>query len=256
VSLDLSTAALEPLMREAGALALRSFQDVTPERKADGTVVSEADRAVEDFLVRALRARFPTHGVLGEEGGLVPGEDPRHLWVLDPIDGTAGFLAELPTWCVSVGLVVDGVPTLGWVYLPVTGELFSGEPGAAWLNGRPLRARALPLDKDTGVLWHARGHRYFETQWPGRIWGLESAAASLVYAARGSLAASLVGMIRPWDLAGAMAILAGAGAALLFLDDGAPVELAPLLPMGRAPRPMIAGHPETLRVVRPQFTAR
>ncbi|RME86331.1 MAG: inositol monophosphatase, partial [Caldilineae bacterium] len=128
------------LAREAGAIAMRHFRRVGSDRKADNTIVTQADRDIEQFLVDELTRRYPHHGILGEEGAHVQREAP-HQWVLDPIDGTSVFAAGLPVWAVCIGYMVDDRPVAGVVYLPITGDCFVAAPeGPALLDDRPLTA--------------------------------------------------------------------------------------------------------------------
>lgn len=105
--------------------------------------VTVADRAVETALRSAIRARFPTHGILGEEFGADAGTSPRQ-WVIDPIDGTRAFVAGLPTWGTLVGLCEGGVPRYGLMSQPYVGECFVGYPGGAYClrDGRQTTLRA------------------------------------------------------------------------------------------------------------------
>lgn len=106
--------------------------------------VTEADRAAERAMRAVLAARRPRDGILGEEYGAQSGETGL-TWVIDPIDGTRGFLAGTPTWgvLISVG-TVDG-PLFGIIDQPFIGERFAGGFGTATYSGPqgdgPLRAR-------------------------------------------------------------------------------------------------------------------
>src|SRR2546428_13838657 len=100
---------LEAIAARAGALALAHFRRVTPERKADRTLVTAADREVEAALVAELGALLPDAGILGEEGAAREGRGPYRI-VLDPIDGTAAFVAGLGTWCVCIGILEEARP--------------------------------------------------------------------------------------------------------------------------------------------------
>ncbi|HBS49765.1 MAG TPA: histidinol-phosphatase [Rhodobacteraceae bacterium] len=103
--------------------------------------VTEADRAAEEAM-RALLARHRSEdGIWGEEFGQSPGVSGR-TWVLDPIDGTRGFIAGTPTWGVLIALGDESGPHLGVIDQPYTGERFVGAPGVAEMTG-PLGARAL-----------------------------------------------------------------------------------------------------------------
>lgn len=85
--------------------------------------VTEADRAAEVAIRSLIEARFPTHGILGEEHGSV-GLDREHVWVIDPIDGTRAFITGIPVWGTLVGLTENGKSIAGMMAQPFTGELF------------------------------------------------------------------------------------------------------------------------------------
>ena len=89
-------------------------------RKPDASPVTEIDRAVEVRLREMIAARYPGHGVIGEEFGDDRG-DAEHVWVLDPVDGTKAFMAGLPVYCALVPVVANagGVMT-GWRGEPLT----------------------------------------------------------------------------------------------------------------------------------------
>src|SRR5512132_1401783 len=121
-------AELEAIAARAGAIALSHFRSVAVERKADRTVVTQADRDVEAFLVRELGALLPDAGILGEEGATRPGQGSLRI-ILDPIDGTAAFVAGLPTWCVCIGILDGAEPVAGVVHAPSVGETYTAVAG-------------------------------------------------------------------------------------------------------------------------------
>jgi fructose-1,6-bisphosphatase/inositol monophosphatase family enzyme len=114
--------------KAAGEAALRFFGRVRAEMKADGSPVTEADRAAEAAALEVIRAEFPADSVLAEESGRSEG-DARRLWVVDPLDGTRQFVRGWAGWGALVGFELDGRPAAGAMYLPVTGELFDGTNG-------------------------------------------------------------------------------------------------------------------------------
>ena len=89
--------------------------------------VTEGDRSAETVMRRVVERAFPDHGILGEEHPEKVG-DGRWRWVLDPIDGTRGFISGSPTWTTLVGLEHDGVPVAGAIAQPYTEELWVGLP--------------------------------------------------------------------------------------------------------------------------------
>lgn len=135
-------AALEAA-KVAGALALRSFAgSFEVARKADQTLVTQADRDAEQAIVARLRAAFPDIGFLGEEFGEQGSQERR--WIIDPIDGTDNFVRGVPYWAVLIALEEAGEITLGVVHAPATGDLFWARRGAgAFVNGTPLGVSAV-----------------------------------------------------------------------------------------------------------------
>ncbi len=134
---------LDATVREAGALALRSFKSpVKSWLKEGGSPVCEADLAVDALLRERLEATGAAGGWLSEET-----EDDssrltaERVWIVDPIDGTRAFLAGRDDWCVSVALAEQGRPIVAAIYAPSTDELFLATAGGgATHNGRPMAA--------------------------------------------------------------------------------------------------------------------
>ena len=106
--------------------------------------VTAADRAAEVAMRRLITSRYPDHGILGEEFGSER-TDARHVWVLDPIDGTRAFISGLPVWGTLIGLTEAGKPVLGMMHQPFTRERYAGDTRRAWYRGpdgdRPLTTR-------------------------------------------------------------------------------------------------------------------
>jgi histidinol phosphatase-like enzyme (inositol monophosphatase family) len=99
--------------------------------------VTEADREAEKVIREMIRAAFPEHGIVGEEFG-AENAHGRHVWVIDPIDGTRAFISGLPLWGTLVGLLEDGRAVAGMMSQPFTGELFRASAGAGsmeWPGG-------------------------------------------------------------------------------------------------------------------------
>lgn len=143
---DIDIAILAGIVTEvADAQLVPRFRRVTATRKADGSLLTEADLAMQSQLTAALKQRWPDIPLLGEE--MAPDvqqalleEADGGLWVLDPLDGTSNFAAGLPLFGVSLALVQQGRVVLGVVYDPLSRECFTAVEGrGAWLNGEPLR---------------------------------------------------------------------------------------------------------------------
>jgi myo-inositol-1(or 4)-monophosphatase len=117
---DIDLALLLDAARQAGAIALRYFgKDPQVWMKEGASPVSEADYAADAYLRETLLAARPDHGWLSEETADDPARlKARRLFVVDPIDGTRGFLEGKDTWCVSVALVEDGRTIAGVLECP------------------------------------------------------------------------------------------------------------------------------------------
>ncbi len=115
------------------------------ELKADGSPVTRSDRLAEEAIREVLRLRTPELGLLGEE---LPAEgDARDRWVIDPLDGTKGFVAGLPFFGVLIALELDGAQVLGLAHAPLLGAPPSSAPRS--LDGDPAAGE---------TWWAARGH--------------------------------------------------------------------------------------------------
>jgi myo-inositol-1(or 4)-monophosphatase len=125
---------------EAGALLMGYFrQHVKVEYKGDADLVTVADRNSEILIRERIKARWPSHDILGEEQGLVDtGSDYR--WYVDPLDGTTNFAHGFPVFCVSLGLEYKNRLIAGVVYDPTRDELFAAEQGSgAYLNQQRIQ---------------------------------------------------------------------------------------------------------------------
>ena len=145
--------ALESMVRDiARAEILPRYLKSARNRKADGSLFTEADMASQQRFSEALPAFLPG-AVLGEEmtaaeQAALWKEGARGLWCIDPIDGTTNFANGIPLFAVSIAYLIDHEPVIGVVYNPITDESFYAARGAgAFLNGTelPLRAGATEL---------------------------------------------------------------------------------------------------------------
>ena len=111
-------------------------------RKGPSDFVSAADLKAERLLRDELGKARPGFGFLLEEGGAIPG-DGRHVWIVDPLDGTTNFLHGLPHFAISIGLSRDREIIAGVIFDPIKDEMFWAEKGlGAYLNERRLRVSA------------------------------------------------------------------------------------------------------------------
>lgn len=207
----------------AGEILLQKLEaGVAVEAKGAIDLVTDADKASEAFVVAELRTRYPSHGILAEEGGRSAGSSD-FLWVVDPLDGTTNFAHGLPYFCVSIALIKGTEAVLGVVYDPVRRECFAAEKGSgAFLNGRRLAvsttqavqesllAAGFPYDIATSERNNLEPFARVSRASQG-VRSLGAAALDLCQVAAGRLDAFWELALQPWDLAagGLMVLEAG-----------------------------------------------
>ena len=127
--------------QQAGVLAMEFFasiSDLIIEQKGVQDLVSNADRDVEIFIREAIAKEFPEDGIVGEEFDNVDSAS-GHIWVIDPIDGTANFVTGIPQWCVILACVHDDQTKIAAIFEPGAGEMFSAMKGkGAFLNDKSI----------------------------------------------------------------------------------------------------------------------
>lgn len=154
--------ALAHRLADAAREAIRPWfrSNVAVEQKDDASPVTLADREAEQAMRRILEAEMPQDGIVGEEFGLREGTSGRQ-WVLDPIDGTAAFLAGRPIFGTLIALMVDGFPVLGVIDQAITEERWLGVAGQqTTLNGAPVHTR--PCRELSEATIGTTGPHYFD----------------------------------------------------------------------------------------------
>lgn len=218
--------------RAAGALLLPFYdRRVRVEYKGDVDLVTEADRASEGLIIERLRAKFPDHAIIAEEGGGYARESP-YCWYVDPLDGTTNFAHSFPFFCVSIGLARSREMIAGVAYDPIRDELFTAEKGGgAFLNNRPIRASKISALAEsllaTGFPSHKRhknANIHFYHQLNMRSHGVRragSAALDLCYVACGRMDGFWEFNLNPWDVAAGMLMVTEAGGRVTDMHGGA-----------------------------------
>ncbi len=164
--------ALAQRLADAAREAIRPYfrTAMTATRKDDATPVTLADQAAEQAMRRILKAEAPRDAVHGEEFGAEPGTSGR-TWVLDPIDGTTGFLAGRPLFGTLIALVVEGWPVLGVIDQVILNERWIGATGQpTTLNGKPARTRSCRALADAAIA--TTGPHYFDDHDGGHFMAL------------------------------------------------------------------------------------
>lgn len=218
------------LGREAGRQLLAWHGRAHAGVKSDGSVVTEADQAVDSFLSREIRARYPDHGILSEEADTLYAGQP-YTWVIDPLDGTTNFALGVCYWGCSIGIVHRGLPLLGVLVFPnLEAEYWAIQGGGAYLNGERLGGPARSIsEKNAFVALCSRSWRHLELPivQKGRLLG--SAAYDMVAVAQGIAVAFTEVTPHIWDLAAGWLLVKEAGRVIGPLLPGAP-DPFPMLP--------------------------
>ena len=229
-NVDYLSTAVE-IAKEAGE-TLRQFQEkgFQVEYKGDFDVVTAADRAAEEVVVTRLKARFPNHSIVAEEGSGVD-RGSEYLWHVDPLDGTTNFAHGLPVFAVSIGLEKNGESVAGVVYNPIYNELFAAERGAgAYLNNK--RIQVSTVDELENGLYstgfppssRSRSPNFFYFQQFGvmthgtRRGG--SAALDICSVASGRLEGFWEIGLKSWDVSGGLVVLLEAGGRVSDIEGG------------------------------------
>ncbi|TGO15634.1 hypothetical protein BTUL_0038g00660 [Botrytis tulipae] len=241
------------IAHEAG----RMIMSATPSYLSSGTkmntadLVTETDKAVEAMVSTRLTAAYPTYSFIGEET-FVKGETKltsAPTFICDPIDGTTNFVHAYPAFCISLGFVVDKVPSVGVVYNPFTGDLFTGIKGhGSFVTRKDGEKFSLPLKKEPEPLkdlstclvtaeWGSdrSGHNFdlkcdvFRKLSAAKEDGgamvhslrsLGSAALNLVHVASGQQDVFWEGGCWAWDVAAGWCILVEAGGIMVGGNPG------------------------------------
>ena len=222
------------LARGAGEILVASYERVeTIDYKSRRDVVTNADYASEKLVIGAIKERFPGDAILAEESGehagvlRNDGSGNGRTWVVDPLDGTVNYANGIPFYCVSIALVVDDRPSVGVIFDPSRGDLYSAtEDGPACLDGEPVVASMKQelVDYVVSLAVIGRGGLSRERRIAGQIRihrRMGSAALALAYVANGRFDAFVQnGGLSPWDVAAAGLIAERAGAVVTDLRGG------------------------------------
>lgn len=242
---DVAIASLVDAAREAavrgGRLLFEHWQEFLAKGyafKGPVDLVTEGDRRSEAAIVELLRARFPDHDVLTEEGGAL-GRGAEYRWLVDPLDGTTNYAHGLPVFAVSVAVERQGELLAAAVYQPEPGYLYlAGKGAGASRNGRALRVSPVEsLDRSllaTGFPYNVRetdenniDHFDHFSRVAQGIRRLGAAALDLCWVAEGWLDGFWEVRLHPWDVAAGMLIVQEAGGHVTDLF-GRPIDLRQL----------------------------
>ena len=190
-------------------------------KSVDSDLVTIVDAKCEETIRRIILDAYPSHQILGEEGGSVGSSE--YVWIVDPLDGTVNYAHGFPFYCVSIALEIAGIRVVGVVYDPIRDEMFSAlSGGGAFLNGkkigvssqsslsgRAMLATGFPYDPSTALLALEVFKRFLALGLPIRRPG--AAALDLCYVACGRIDGFFEYKLQAWDCAAGILLIEEAG---------------------------------------------
>ena len=209
----------------------RGLADHSFELKGEHDLVTETDRASEQLIVERLRAQFPAHVIVAEEGGRREGAS-EYCWYVDPLDGTTNFAHGFPVFNVTMALERAGELICAVTIDPTRDEVFTAEAGAgAWLNGQRIHvSKAARLEDSlsaTGFPSRKRHqdvnvHFYYQLAMLSHgVRRAGAAAVDLAYVACGRLDLFWEFSLNPWDMAAGVLLVREAGGRVSNMRGGA-----------------------------------
>ncbi|SES70746.1 inositol-1-monophosphatase [Thalassotalea agarivorans] len=222
--------------RNAGKVIVRTFEQtdkVEVDLKGQNDLVTNIDREAESIIIDTIKNAYPEHSIIGEETGVVSGEDDSYQWIIDPLDGTTNFVKGIPHFAVSIALKVNGKLDQAVVFDPIRGELFTASRGkGAQLNGMRIRVnKAKELSGAvlaTGFPFKQKQHmnafmEMFKAMFTktADMRRAGSAALDLAYVAAGRVDGYFELGLKPWDSAAGELLVIEAGGLVTDFRGGA-----------------------------------
>jgi myo-inositol-1(or 4)-monophosphatase len=240
--------------RSAGNIIAKGFEnqaELQIEAKGDNDYVTRVDKEAEQAIIHKIKQSFPEHSFVGEEGGVVAGDDD-FKWIIDPLDGTTNFIKGIPHFAVSIALMHKGRLDQSVVFDPIRGELFTASRGTgAQLNGFRLRASkakelsqtilatSFPFRNKTNLPKYLQGFNKIFMQ-AGDIRRSGSAALDLAYVAAGRYDGYWESGLKPWDIAaGELLVRESGGLVTDFAGGNDPMQRGDI----------VAGSPKVVQIL-------
>jgi len=217
----------------AGGAVLQTYAGKVEIREKGrlGDLVTEADQAAEAAILAVIQRHFPTHKILAEESGKQGATDSDYLWAIDPLDGTTNYAHQYPVYASSVGLLIQGKPSVGVIFDPTRQELFRAATGlGATLNRQPIRVSPTATLRQsllvTGFAYdrhETSDNNYAEfCHFSHLTQGVRrggAAALDLAYVACGRLDGFWERGLSPWDMAAGVVLVEEAGGRVTAYDQ-------------------------------------
>ncbi|MFZ5809407.1 MAG: inositol monophosphatase family protein [Chloroflexota bacterium] len=230
--------------QRAGSLLLSYFRktELNLSRKADRSLVSEADIAADELITTAIQQQFPSDFILSEELSPSITTTSSTGWVIDPLDGTTNFSLGMHYWGVLLTRIENGLPSLTVQYFPAIDEIYQAQiHQQSLLNNQPIHVESPASDQKLSFFsCCSRAFRHYDIniRYKTRIFG--SAAYSMANVARGACRIAFEAEAKIWDIAGAWLLVPQAGGVIAPLTGRLPFPLTPSGDFSKQSFPIIA----------------
>ena len=246
---------IEELAKASGALITDFWNkgNFSVESKADTSPVTEADRATEQLIRQSIQAKYPHHGIIGEEFESV-NENAEFVWIIDPIDGTKSFITHVPLFVTLIGLLHRGQPVAGAIHQPITQELCLGTCTQTQFNGKTVNLRPCSRIENATVLTSSFEYLIGNEKTKGweqlvaatafsRTWG---DGYGYLLLASGNADIMVDPIVNPWDILPVIPVIKGAGGKITTWEGN------PMANGSSAVAAHPAIHPEVIELLRTQ----
>ncbi|MGW8255958.1 MAG: inositol monophosphatase family protein [Thermoguttaceae bacterium] len=227
----------EEAVRAGVAAIKRHAAKFSVRKKGPADLVTEADTASQQAIIRVIRSHFPEHRIIGEEDTedsskiLAPENISPYRWIIDPLDGTTNFVHGVPHYCVSIALERQGELLVGAVLDPALDEYFTAAAGqGAKLNGRPIHSsNVTEMSESLGVVGFPPGVSKDSLDLAVFVEAISycqsirrsgSAALNLAYVAAGRYDLMWTFSTKIWDIAAGVLLIREAGGAVCATSGG------------------------------------
>lgn len=254
----------QKITNHVGNQLMIDFGKVQASQKADGSLVTKADKWADKEITEAIASHFPSHGILSEEGKHNFPEN-EWCWIIDPLDGTTNFTRGIPLWGISLGLLYQGTPIFGYVHFPHIGQSFHGflpensgikdiEKGA-FLNGKSIHSSRDSPNSNQFFNLCSRSTSVLKENFPCKIRMLGVASYNFLTVAYGAVLGGIEATPKIWDIAGAYPIVQAANAVWLPLESESIFPLEVGQDYGSRPFPtLVASSSELISVFKDSLT--
>jgi myo-inositol-1(or 4)-monophosphatase len=204
------------------------FGHVSINYKAAKELVTEADIESEKMLAEFVTRDYPGHGFIGEEVSRTK-SNTDYYWVVDPLDGTSNFVNRLIIWGPSIGIYHNGMPIMGFIFLPVLNRLYFAIKGkGAFCNREKIRSSpAQDYDKNKFIGLSSHFFEKYVIRLPCKIRMQGSACSNIAFLAQGSYVAFYSDEVKFWDIAAGIMIVQESGGIIQTIEgnDLVPIDL-------------------------------